>query len=150
MSASLPDAVRRTTLDTGATVDVVSSRSVELRDPEGRLLVRYGSDGSLTLAAPAGDLVLQAPNGAVRIAARGALEIEAASASIRVANELELRATRFVTRARDVLRDATGLVQERAGRMRLLVADLLRVESDSTTMLSERETSIDGSRIHIG
>lgn len=150
MSTCLPDSVRRTTLDTGATVDVVSSRAVELRDPEGRLLVRYGSDGSLTLAAPAGDLVLEAPNGAVRIAARGALEIDAASASIRVTEELELRATRFVTRARDVLRDTTGLVQERAGRMRLLVADLLRVESDSTTMLSERETTIDGSRIHIG
>lgn len=160
----------RTTLDTGTTIDVVAQRAVELRDREGRLLFRYASDGSLTVAAPSGDLVLEAPSGAVRVVARESILLDAPTAIVRaerarlvatsvetvvgealhVADRIEIRATRLVTRAVDVLRDATGLVQERAGRMRLLVADLLRVESGTTTMLSERETSIDGSRVHLG
>lgn len=160
----------RTTLDTGATVDVVASRAVELRDREGRLVFRYATDGSLTVAAPSGDLILEAPSGAVRIAARESIVLDAPTAIVRaerarlvatsvetvvgealhVADRIEIRATRLVTRAVDVLRDATGLVEERAGRVRLLVADLLRVESRTTTMLSEHETSIDGSRVHLG
>jgi hypothetical protein len=160
----------RTTLLSGATLDVLAARHVELRDPDGRLLLRYGVDGSLTIAAPAGDLVLEAPGGCVRLAARDAVAIEAPTVSLRaerarvvatsieavvdealvVAERVETRATRLVTRARDALRETSGLVQERAGRVRLLVSELFRVETRATSMISERETSIDGSRIHVG
>src|SRR5262245_54246357 len=45
---------------------VIHERGLEIRDPAGRLLVRY-ADGAATIAVPEGDLTLCAPNGRVAI-----------------------------------------------------------------------------------
>jgi hypothetical protein len=52
-------------------------RALELRDGEGRLLVRY-EDGRAEIAAPSGDLVLAAPSGRVVLKAGTDVTIEAA------------------------------------------------------------------------
>ena len=55
----------------------VRGEAAELRDAAGRLIVRY-ENGSAEIAAPAGDLVLSAPEGRVVVRAGLDVEIEAA------------------------------------------------------------------------
>jgi phage baseplate assembly protein gpV len=71
--------------------------ALELRDGEGRLLVRY-ADGAAEILAPAGDLKLSAPHGRLRLSA--ALDIElAADRDLlqRAGRHVELAATRGVS-----------------------------------------------------
>lgn len=156
-------------LQDGARV-TVSASSCEIADARGRLLIRYRSDGALEVAGASGDVVLSAPNGKVVVESGKGVEVAAPSVTARVetasltaraitttaveltqtVERLELRATRILERARDVFRDASGLVQQRAGSLRALVEGTYTVNSRETTMLSEKETSIDGSRIHLG
>lgn len=64
--------------------------ALELRDPEGRLLVRY-RDGALELSPARGDLVLSAPQGRVRIDAALDVAIEAGrDVALRGARAVEL------------------------------------------------------------
>ena len=58
-------------LPDGARAEVEGDR-LELRDPEGRLLVRY-QDGHAEIAAPSGDLRLSAPSG--RVVVESALDV---------------------------------------------------------------------------
>jgi hypothetical protein len=64
------------TLPDGAAAEVRDG-AIELRDPAGRLLVRY-MDGRAEIAAPAGDLTLAAPNGRVVLKSGTDVSIEAA------------------------------------------------------------------------
>ncbi len=63
---------------------------------------------------------------------------------------LEVRAVKIVERARDVLRDTTGLVQHRSGRLRWLVERSYTLISERTQLRSRAETSIDGKKILLG
>ncbi len=87
---------------------------LELRDPEGRLLLRY-TDGQAELSVPRGDLVLAAPHGRVRIQSGQDVAVEAerdvvwsaqrsiqASAGSRARLELEPESVRLSTRALEV------------------------------------------------
>jgi hypothetical protein len=190
----------------------VSGEVVELRDPAGRLLVRY-ANGSAEIAAPAGDLTLAAPEGRVTVragrdialSAAGELsqragqsvvlavgagdaapqlrvgaattELEAerlevkvdsahvaagqatvlaqriattATALVQNVERLELTATRLIEKTRDAFRDTSDLAQTRAGRVRTVVSDVFALFSRRTTMASDEETSIDGSKILLG
>lgn len=77
----------RINLPDGGSIDVAGD-AVELRDPAGRLLVRY-ADGCADIAAPSGDLVLGAPGG--RIVLRSGLDV-----SIEAARDVVHRAGRSV------------------------------------------------------
>ncbi len=66
------------------------------------------------------------------------------------AGEYELVAERVVERARDSLREVADLAESRVGRVRALVRGVYALSSRRTVMTSSDDTSIDGSRIHLG
>lgn len=174
----------------------VQGRTAEIRDAEGRVLVRF-ADGAAEIAAPAGDLVLSAPQGRVVVrsgqevsftagAERESPQLRIGTAAVEVDTEqldvksqvgrfvadqatvlahritttatsvsqsverFELAATQIVERARDTFRDATGLAQARAGRVRTIVEDLYSLYSKRTALQSTEETSVDGSKVLLG
>lgn len=174
----------------------VQGRTAEIRDAEGRVLVRF-ADGAAEIAAPAGDLVLSAPQGRVVVrsgqevsftagAERESPQLRIGTAAVEVDTEqldvksqvgrfvadqatvlahritttatsvsqsverFELSATQIVERARDTFRDATGLAQARAGRVRTIVEDLYSLYSKRTALQSTEETSVDGSKVLLG
>ena len=63
---------------------------------------------------------------------------------------LEVRAGKIVERARDVLRDTSGLLQLRSGRLRSVVERSYTLITERTNMRSRAETSIDGEKILLG
>jgi len=66
------------------------------------------------------------------------------------AGEVELQANRVVERARDVFRDVADLAQTRVGRARTIVRDVYALYSRRTVMVSDEETSVDGTKILLG
>lgn len=191
----VPSAEPQVSLPDGTSARVVGE-AIELRDPAGRLLVRY-SDGNAEIAAPTGDLRLSAPTGRVvlhggtavevsagaspsprlcieegqttvttrrlevlageaQVVAKGPISVlaqqVATSAEVLVQNaaRFELTATRLVEKTRDAFRDTSDLAQTRVGRARVLVSDVYALFSRRTTLVSNEETSIDGSKILLG
>lgn len=194
------------------TTAAVAGEALELRDREGRLLIRY-VDGCAEISAPARDLRLSAPHGRVVIeagtdvslraardlehragrrvdlgagdpAASPQLRLEPARAHLEVAQvcvaarasrlatveatvvarsitttaavlaqsvgRYELTATKIVEKARDVFRDASGLVETRVGRARTLVEGVYSLCTGRSVLTSKEETSIDGKKILLG
>ena len=130
--------------------------SAEIRDAAGRVIVRY-HNGSASICVPEGDLTLEAPKGHVRLKSGADVVIEAegtlrqqAHALITKAERYELVAERIVERAQDALRDVSGFAEQRVGRLSTIVRDLYTVASRRTSMRSEKDTSIDGTRIRLG
>ena len=157
-------------------VATVEAGALELRDREGRLLVRY-ADGCAEIAAPAGDLVLNAPVGRVVVrAAKGVdiaterVHVEAAEAELvagvvatsaravatraetiaLAADCYELVANRLFERTKDAFRDVADLAQTRVGRARTLVESVFTLKTRRTVMASKEDTSIDGRKILLG
>ena len=62
----------------------------------------------------------------------------------------ELVAERLIERTKDTFRDATDLVQMRAGRLRSLVKDVWSVSARRSVLCSKDETSIDGNKVLLG
>jgi hypothetical protein len=211
-TAPSPAPTQPLTLPDGTTAEV-RGEALEIRDGEGRLMVRY-CDGMAEISAPSGDLRLVAPAGRVVIQSAldvsveagrdvlhhagrhveisaatrpdgapqlhidhartelrtGELHVQAQGARAVVgqvalvahavaatadrmaitAGEYELVAERVVTRARDSLREITDLAESRLGRVRALVRGVYSLSSRRTVMTSTDDTSIDGSRIHLG
>ncbi len=157
-------------LDGGGSV-AVDGGSATIRDKHGRIVVTY-SEGRAEIVAPDGDLVFSAPAGKVRINAGTDIEIEAqgnltqragqtasvlatrivqtASHVAQQAERIEVTAARLVERTRDVYREASDLMETRAGRARLLVSDVYSVLSRRTAMASKEDTTIDGKRVLLG
>lgn len=101
-------------------------RALEVRDAEGRLVVRY-EDGAATISPERGDLRLCAPSGSVRI--ESAMDV-----SIKAGRDVEQRAARRV----DV---AAGEAQEPAVRVE---AKKLRVKVDQIETLSKVSRFVTG------
>jgi hypothetical protein len=157
-------------LDGGGSV-LVDGGSATIRDPEGRIVIVY-AHGRAEIVAPDGDLVFSAPTGKVRISAGTDIEIDAkgnltqragetssvlatrivqtASHIAQQAERVEVTAARLVERTRDVYREATDLMETRAGRARTLVSDVYSLLSRRTTMASKEDTTIDGKRVLLG
>ena len=162
----------------GASVRVLGGAVAEVRDAGGRLLVRY-VDGRAEIAAPSGDLVFSAPSGRVVIQAGTDVVIDApqdlkqsagrkatleapqigvtaerilttAKVLSQSAERLEVSATRLFEKTRETYREAKGLVQTRAGRVRAVIEDAFSVTSNRTTLTSKEETSIDGKKVLLG
>src|SRR5205085_7449242 len=116
---------RRVVSRSGAAANVVDD-TIEIRDANGAMIVRYDAErGELAISAPK-ELILSGE----RVTIRGE------TASIEVA-ALEIRATRLVERFFEVYRDVDALVQTRAGRVRTLVRGAMDLLSGTTTIASE-------------
>jgi hypothetical protein len=63
---------------------------------------------------------------------------------------LETTAGRIVERARDTLREAEGVSQTRAGRLRFIAQSSLHTLAESTVLVSRGDTKLKGNRIHLG
>lgn len=147
----------------GATVHVEGGAAAEIRDREGRLLVRY-ENGAAEIAAPSGDLRLAAPGGRVviqagtdiELGATGEVAVKAERLLTRVrvlaqhAERLEVSAGRIIERAREAYRDVEGLLQSRAGRVRAVVEDAYHLQARRTSIASKEDTSIDGKKVLLG
>jgi hypothetical protein len=79
----------------------------------------------------------------------GALEGSALNVALRL-GRVQLTAESIRERARDVYRDVEGVIETRAGRLRTLVRGATQVRSGSTSIVSEEDTFIDGSRVLLG
>ena len=62
----------------------------------------------------------------------------------------ELTAARLVERTRDSFREVSGLLQQRAGRVRCVVEGGYHLLAGRTAIRSKKETSIDGSKVLLG
>ncbi|MEM9693480.1 MAG: DUF3540 domain-containing protein [Myxococcota bacterium] len=151
--------------------------TLEVLDATGRCLIRIDERG-LHLFAPHGDLNLHAPEGKVQIQSRdgialdtaadldakvGRVTVETTEVSLRADRWLarcesmlhevgrwELRAERIAERATDVYRRADELLQQNAGRMRILVEGRYRLWSRQATIESEDDVRVDGKQIYLG
>ncbi|WP_434047033.1 MULTISPECIES: DUF3540 domain-containing protein [Sorangium] len=66
------------------------------------------------------------------------------------AGRMEIQAERLIERAKDAYRDVDGLLQIRARRARSLIREAYQLVSERTSMVSKKETSIDGERVLLG
>ncbi|KYF76632.1 hypothetical protein BE11_41125 [Sorangium cellulosum] len=66
------------------------------------------------------------------------------------AGRMEIQAERLIERARDAYREVDGLLQTRARRARSLIREAYQLVSERTSMVSKKETSIDGERVLLG
>ncbi len=101
-------------LTDGSTATVVED-GIEIRNPEGRLIVRYAG-GTAEITAPGRDLVLSAPNGQVKLQAGTDISFEA---------------------TRDLVQSAGRKVALGAGAS-AASAPQIRVESQATQLRAER------------
>jgi hypothetical protein len=63
---------------------------------------------------------------------------------------VEIHALDLIERTRNVLRETSGLVQQRAGRVRSLIEDSYTLFSGRTWLQSREETTVDGKKILLG
>ncbi|HZF51979.1 MAG TPA: DUF3540 domain-containing protein [Polyangiaceae bacterium] len=63
---------------------------------------------------------------------------------------MEVRAERLIERAKDAYRDVDGLLQTRAKRARSIIREAYQLVTERTSLVSKKETSIDGERVLLG
>jgi hypothetical protein len=125
----------------GASAETEGERLV-VRDARGAIVVVYDAErGTAEIAAPAGDLVLSAPQGKIALRAR---EIECE------AGRFELRAERIFEHARDVYREVEGLLQTRAERVRTLARGAYQLFAKRVNVAAEEDAAVDGKRVLLG
>lgn len=148
-------------------VVVDAATDVELR---GRRDVRHRAGRRVACeAGDGGEPGLAVERAAVRVAAP-ALDVTSERASLHTAEatvlaeriattaaqivstagRMEVQAERLIERARDVYREVDGLLQTRARRARSLIRDAYQLVSGRTSLISKKETSIDGERVLLG
>jgi hypothetical protein len=64
--------------------------------------------------------------------------------------KIETVAVRIMERAKNVYRQVEELQQTRANRVRTLVEGTYQLNSETTTIKSEKNVNIDGEKIHLG
>lgn len=62
----------------------------------------------------------------------------------------EVSATKLLEKTRETYREASDLLQTRAGRLRTVVEDTFSLHARRTTIVSKDETSIDGKKVLLG
>lgn len=128
-----------------------------------------GERGEVGAGGEAGEPGLVVERAAVRVAA-AAVDVTSERASLHTteatvlaeriattaaqiaatAGRIEIQAERLIERARDAYRDVDGLLQTRARRARSLIREAYQLVSERTSMVSTKETSIDGERVLLG
>ena len=138
--------------------DAATGRTV-VHVPAGELRVEAAGDihvrAARRLTLEAGDaLTLEAPERARLLADDASLVARAVAATadhlVVAASALEVQATQLVERARDVFREAEGLAQTTAGRMRVLVRGTYQLLGKRAHLEAEEDVKVDGQRIHLG
>jgi proline racemase len=143
MAARAKSARREAVIQTasGASAEADGERLV-VRDARGAIVVVYDAEkGTAEIVAPAGDLVLSAPNGKIALRAS---EVECE------AGRIELRADRIFERARDVYRDVEGLLQTRVERLRTIARGAYHVFANRVNVAAEEDAAVDGKRVLLG
>jgi hypothetical protein len=112
------------------------------------------SERGVELRAPAGDLTLSAPGRVVlraeEVEAEAARVITRAGEIVTEAGRIEVHAQRIVEQAGDLYQHIEGLAEQSAGRVRTVVEGVYQLSAGRTTLASDEETVIDGSRILLG
>lgn len=67
-----------------------------------------------------------------------------------LAGVLDVRVTRLIERAHDVYREAEGLSQTRAGRLKLFARGTLHAFGKRALLKAEQDLKLDGDKIHLG
>jgi len=67
-----------------------------------------------------------------------------------VVQRYELTARRIVEKSKEAFRDVQGLLQTKAGRTRTIVEGVCSLFTRRTVMVSDKDTSIDGSKVLLG
>ncbi|MFO0629681.1 MAG: DUF3540 domain-containing protein [Polyangiales bacterium] len=136
--------------------DPASGRSV-VRLPRGA--VRFEAAGDLELAAAAtvrlegAHIEASARSAAVRVdraevhARRWELFAEIARQSAEV---IETRATRVVTRAKDLFAQIEELAQTQAGRVRVVARDAVHTHARRVLLKADEDVKLRGEKIHLG
>jgi len=130
---------------------------IEVRDAQARLLFRYDPQtGQTVVGVPTGDLVLDLPDGAFRVAASRGIELraptfglDAESARLRL-GKLETVVGRLIERARNVYRRVDELAELRAGRVRTLAQGLLQLAGATAALTAKGVVRVDGQKIELG
>lgn len=150
-------------LRTGSVSARVEDGSIVVRSADGSIVLTHDPErGETRLCQPAGDLVLEAPAGTMRLKAKE-LEFEAEQITQRAdrvltvashigwsADRWELRVNRIKERAREVYRDVDEVLSTRAGRLRTVVRTSAQLLAKRTTIRSKEDTSIDGRQVLLG
>jgi hypothetical protein len=137
--------------------------AIVLRRTDGTVVLKHDpSCGETRLGVAAGDLVLEAPEGALRFRAKK-LDVDVEEIVQRTERMLtsalqigwsvdrwDLRANRLKERAREALLEVDALLQTRAGRLRTLVKKSAQLLAERTTIRSKEDTAIDGKQVLLG
>ncbi|MFK7985531.1 MAG: DUF3540 domain-containing protein [Sandaracinaceae bacterium] len=137
--------------------------AVVLRSSDGEVVLRHDPEaGETRLGSGAGDLLLEAPEGTLRLRAES-VDIEADSIEQRarkvmtVATEVgisadrwDLRVHRIRERAGEVLRQVEGTLTTKSGRLRTIVKGSAKLFAKRTTIRSKQDTAIDGRQVLLG
>jgi hypothetical protein len=142
---------------------------LKVSDQAGRLILEHrASDGVTILHAP-GDLEIRADAGSIRMVARDTFEVRAREANVavdhatvrsktitatadkvrQVVGVLETTAGRILERAKDVYRDAEGLSQTRAGRIKLVAEKTFHLLSEQVLVKAKDDVKIKGEKIYL-
>lgn len=154
--------VQQVELEDGSLAEI-SSSSMELRSPEGRLLVRYNASLQRLELTSEGDLSLTAPNGSITLDAEQELNLKAPKGQLELGSmqlrsdhanfefgKLELRSERLIGKLAESFVDITRIAESRVHRMRTLVKTSLELAAERTSLRSKQDTRIDGKRILLG
>lgn len=149
----------------GEATVVASTGDLKLAAPNGRVVVQAGTD----IALEAGGDLRQRAEHRMDVQARR-IQVRSDESHITVAQaavtaerilttanviahnveRFELSATRIVEKTRETFREASGLVETRAGRVRAIVEDVYSLFARRTSLASKEDTSIDGKKVLLG
>jgi len=104
--------------------------------------------GPSVFAFPA-DVLLSAPNGAIRLDAAKGVTVNAPAVEMR-AETIELEARTMTQRIESAFQWVKDLLQVRAGRSRTVVDGTAHQLAERTFIRSEKETKVDGEKIYLG
>jgi len=126
-------------------------RRVEITAARGEASSRLSMEqGELTLV---GAVVTAAAERAELIAHRVGVKAHALESHVdrvrHVAKVIDVRAGRIVERAKDVYREASGLSQTRAGRLRLIAKKTAQLVGENTLLKARDRMKVKGERIHL-
>jgi hypothetical protein len=135
----------------------VSPHVLEVADPQGRTLFAYdAATGRCTVGVPAGDLVLDVPNGRFAVRAAEGIALAAPTFTLEspvarfVLGRLETVANRVVEHAQNVYRRVDELAELRAGRVRTICAGLLDLRGRTAQLRADEIARVDGARVELG
>lgn len=130
---------------------------LRLAAPSGKIVLDAGSDLELRAekrtTLRSGELAVDVGHAALRSRMTelfsDAVELTASGLAMGV-GRIQVSAERVLTKARDVYHEVEGVVDTKAGRLRSIVRGASQLKSESTSIVSAKDTYIDGKRVLLG